>query len=102
VWPIGVLWVISLFAFAPISNSIVGREYRQQLEASGYLADNIVMDDITGYCFKQPAQFPDKREKDLSKLGIRSSERFCLAKMTFRRFATGKVVRACTVVAKVQ
>jgi hypothetical protein len=96
------LWMISLFTSAPISNFMVEREYRQQLEASGYLADKIVMDDITGDCFKQLAQFLAKRKKDLSELGIRSFERFWLAKMMFRWFATGKVVRAYTVVAKIQ
>jgi hypothetical protein len=96
------LWMISLFISAPISNFVVEREYRQQLEANGYLANNIVMDDITGDCFKQLALFLTKREKDLSELGIRPSERFCLAKMMFRWFATGKVVRAYTVVAKIQ
>jgi hypothetical protein len=96
-----ILWMISLFTSAPISNFMVEREYRQQLEASGYMADNILMDDITGDCFKQLAQFLAKREKDLSELGICSFERFCLAKMMFRWFATGKVVRAYTVVARI-
>jgi hypothetical protein len=96
------LWMICLFTSAPVSNFMFEREYRRQLEASGYLADNIAMDDITGDCFKPLAQFLAKREKDLSKLGIRSSEGFCLAKTMFRWFATGKVVRAYTVVAKIQ
>jgi hypothetical protein len=79
------LWVISLFSSTPISNFMVEREYRQQqLEASDYLADNTVTGDITGDCFNQLAQFLAKREKDLSELSIRSSERFCLAKMMFR------------------
>jgi hypothetical protein len=90
------LWVIFFFASAPISNFMVEREYRQKLEASGYL------DDITGDCSKQLTQFLAEREKGLSELGIRSSERFCLAKMMFRWFATGKVVWAYTVVAKMQ
>ena len=51
------LWVISFFASAPISNFMVEREYRQQLEASGYL------DDITGDCSKQLAQFLAKWER---------------------------------------
>ena len=94
------LWVICLFISAPISNFMVESEYKQQLEASGYSTGTILMDDITGDCFKQLAQFLDKREEELSGLGIHSFDRFRLAKWMFQWFARGKVVRAYIVVAK--
>jgi hypothetical protein len=61
------LWVISFFVSGPISNFMVEKEYRQQLEARSCLANNMAMGDISRDGFKRLAQFLAKREKDLKR-----------------------------------
>jgi hypothetical protein len=61
------LWVISFFVSGPISNFMVEKEYKQQLEARSCLANNMAMGDISRDGFKRLAQFLAKREKDLKR-----------------------------------
>lgn len=95
------LWIVSLFLSAPFSNFMTESEYRRQLKASGYSSDRIMMEDISEHCFDKLAQFLDRREKELNKVGIDSFERFRLAKQMFRWFARGKVVLAYIIVAHI-
>jgi hypothetical protein len=63
------------------------------LEASGYSRDTIVMEDITELCFDKLAQFLDRREKGLGKVGIHSLEQFQMVRRMLRWFAKDQVLR---------
>jgi hypothetical protein len=85
---------------APFSNFMTRRNYTRQLVEAGFQYESITISDITPDVFQGLSDFISRQDGALRQIGVTSFARFRWAGRLFRWFATGKVVRACIVIAQ--
>ncbi|KAM5469160.1 hypothetical protein MauCBS54593_004512 [Microsporum audouinii] len=85
---------------APFDNFVSPAAYRAQLEGAGYLAENIMVDDITDGVFAGLAGFLEKRHQEMTGMGLGGYTKWQVAGWLFRWLSGGGILRAGIIVAQ--